>query len=123
MNAEDYLDKAKAARFKELESKGYRNLTKEESSECSVLMFEIVDKKEALGEFIIPFEGKCRRCGREFDNSVPEVTYPKGIHEIATSEWCAECNVFTMSIVFRESSAYKTRRLHDPMKGGGYATP
>lgn len=122
MDTEDYLDKAKAARFKELEDKDYMDLTKEESSEHAALMSEIVGKKEALGEFIIPFEGKCRRCGREFDNPVPEVTYPKGLHEIATSEWCAECNVFTMSIVFRESSAYKVRRLHDPMKGGGYAT-
>lgn len=122
MNAEDYLDEAKAARFNELESKGYTSLTKEEGSEHAALMFEIIDKKEALGEFTTPFEGKCRRCGREFSNPVPEVTYPEGIHEIACKEWCAECNTYAMSVTFRWSSAYRTRRLHDPMKGGKHAS-
>lgn len=118
----EYLDKDKAARFEELESKGTLTLTREESSEHAGLMFEIVDKKEALGEFIIPFEGRCRRCGREFSNPVPEVTYPEGIHEIACDEWCADCNALAMSIVFRESSAYKRKLLFDPRRGGSHAS-
>ena len=60
----------------------------------------------------------CKRCGREFDNPVPEVTYPEGIHDIATKEWCADCNALTLTVLFRESSAYRKLPLHDPMKGG-----
>lgn len=61
----------------------------------------------------------CLRCKKEFSDCVPEVTHPEGIHEIACSEWCAKCNAFTMSVVFRESSAYRVAKGHlqDPMKG------
>ncbi len=55
---------------------------------------------------------KCLRCGKEFDNPMPEVTYPEGIHEIACKEWCAECNQFTMNVIRRWSSAY---RVKDPV--------
>jgi len=114
----EYLDKDKAVRFEELESKGTVNLTREEGSEHAALMFEIVDRKEALGEFIIPFEGLCRRCGRPVNNPVPEVTHPEGNYEIATEEWCADCNALTMSVVFRGISAYRLEKLKDPLKGG-----
>lgn len=64
---------------------------------------------------------KCLRCDKEFDNPVPEVTVPNGRHEIATSEWCAECNAFTMNVVLRWASAYKVKHPHDPMRGGQHA--
>ncbi len=123
-NVEKYLDEADAKRFRELEDKGTLNLTREEGSEHAALMFKIVGKKEALGEFDIPFEGKCRRCGREFDNPVPEITRPDGNPEIATSEWCADCNALIMTVVHRESTAYKKTPLVDPMrtKGGSRAS-
>ncbi len=49
----------------------------------------------------------CKRCGKEFEDSVPPVTRPDGNHEIACWEWCADCNAHVMSIIFRESSAYR----------------
>jgi len=113
-----YLDKDKATRFEELESKGIANLTQKESSEYAALMFEIVDQMEALGEFDDPFEGKCRRCGREFDNPVPEVTHPEDNREIASVECCADCNTLIMSVIFRGISAYRKERLYDPLRGG-----
>lgn len=61
---------------------------------------------------------KCLRCGKDFDDPVPEITYPEGIREIATKEYCAGCNAFVMSIVFRESSAYKQKHPIDPLRGG-----
>ena len=117
------LDETKAARFKELNSKGITNLTGEEGSEYSRLMFELADKKEALGEFSTPFDGHCKRCGAEFSDPVPEVSVPEDNTEIACSEWCAGCNAFVMSIVFRESSAYRKGKgeLVDPSRGGRHA--
>lgn len=118
VDAGKYLSEDKASRFGELEDKGILNLTKEESSEHAGLMFEIVEQMKALGEFDSPFEGKCRRCGAEYDSPVPEVTYPEGNHEIATTEWCDNCNALIMSVIFRESSAYRPTKLFDPLKGG-----
>jgi len=61
--------------------------------------------------------GVCLRCGREFENPVPEVIDPEGGKEIATSEWCSDCNKLVMSIVFREVSAYRTKGfLYDPLR-------
>jgi len=62
---------------------------------------------------------ECKRCHKEFENPVPEVTYPEGIHEIASKEWCAACNALVMSIVYRESSAYNIFKTHE--KGVKYA--
>lgn len=62
--------------------------------------------------------GICLRCGRPFDNPVPDVTYPEGNPEIACSEWCSDCNTLAMSVVFRESSSYRRKPLRDPVKGG-----
>lgn len=59
----------------------------------------------------------CRRCNREFDSPVPEITNPDNPnYEIACSEWCPACNALAMSVVFRESSAYRTKQLYDPMR-------
>ena len=65
--------------------------------------------------------GVCLRCGRGFTNPVPEVTSPGSDPEIACKEWCAECNLFTMNIIRRWSTAYKIdpRKLVDPVRGGG----
>ena len=116
----EYLDEAKAARFEELESMGYMNLTKEEGSEHAGLMFEIVDKKETLGEFTTPFDGHCRRCGREFDNPVPEVSNPSGIRtDIASTEWCSDFNKTAMSALYRDSGAYYVYGLRPPWQGEG----
>lgn len=66
--------------------------------------------------------GVCLRCGREFENPVPPVVNPEGGREIATSEFCADCNKLIMSVVFRDATAYRvpgTREtLHDPIRGG-----
>ena len=64
---------------------------------------------------------KCLRCGKEYDNSTPEVTDPGGRHEIATNEWCAECNQFTMTVLLRWASAYRVTHPQDPVKGGQHA--
>ncbi len=63
---------------------------------------------------------KCIRCGNNFDESIVDVTNEDGFYEIACSEWCPPCNVFTMAVLFRESSAYRSdpKDLFDPMKGG-----
>jgi len=59
----------------------------------------------------------CLRCGREYDNPIPEVVDPTRTQkEIATSEWCADCNRLAMSVLFRESSVYRTRELYDPLR-------
>ena len=52
----------------------------------------------------------CLRCNQEFDNPVPEVIFPSGIKEIACAEWCSACNAYGMSILFRDTSAYRPRR-------------
>lgn len=67
-------------------------------------------------------EKRCLRCGRAFSNPVPEVTHPEGIHEIATHEWCTDCNIFAMNILFRWSSAYRVRSPYDPLRGGSNAS-
>ncbi len=59
---------------------------------------------------------ECRRCKADFDNPVPPVTQSDGIEEIACKEWCPECNTLAMSVIFRESSAYRTRELTDPLR-------
>lgn len=61
---------------------------------------------------------KCRRCGREFTDPVPEVTTPSGNREIACVEWCPGCNTFVMNVIFRWNTAYAVKHLEDPLKGG-----
>lgn len=53
----------------------------------------------------------CLRCGKEFENPVPEVTNisQTANSEIATSDWCADCNRLAMNVVFRESTFYKVK--------------
>ena len=60
---------------------------------------------------------KCLRCNKEFDNPVPEVTNvsPHAITEIATEDWCSDCNRLTMNLMFREATAYKVRLLGNTM--------
>ncbi len=59
---------------------------------------------------------KCLRCRCNFENPVPPVTDPGGFNEIACKEWCPECNTLAMSVIFRESSAYRTKELTDPLR-------
>ena len=54
---------------------------------------------------------ECKRCGKEFENPIPEIKKPDGNKEIATIEWCAECNEFAMSILYRGRSAYDSPKL------------
>lgn len=116
---EKYLNEADAKRYLEL-LKRSGHLSVEEDKELGGLMDKSLAKQiEIYGKpQHTPFEGKCRRCGREFDNPVPEVTYPEGINEIVCDEWCAECNKFAVSILFRWSSAYRVRHPIDPARGG-----
>ena len=60
----------------------------------------------------------CIRCGKDYEYTVPEATHPGDNTEIASAEYCAGCNAFIMNIVFRESSAYRTKHPHDPYRGG-----
>ena len=49
----------------------------------------------------------CQRCGKEYMDPVPKAVHPDGNPEIATKDWCPDCNSFTMCLVFRGSTAYK----------------
>lgn len=61
----------------------------------------------------------CLRCGREFEDPRPAVTNEDGINtEIATDEWCPDCNRIVMMVVFRQSSAYFDKKAIDPVRGG-----
>ncbi len=117
-----YLNEADAKRYLELLSMGVsdRHMETDEYKELCALMDKSLAKQiEIYGKpQHTPFEGKCRRCGRKFDNPVPEITFPEGINEIACSEWCAECNQFAVSVLFRWSSAYRMRHPVDPVRGG-----
>lgn len=117
-----YLNEADGRRYRELLLMGACSsfVETEECRELGALMDKSIAKQiEIFGEpKHTPFEGKCRRCGREFTNPVPEVTIPTGNKEIACREWCPDCNCLTMSIVYRESTAYRKERLYDPLKGG-----
>lgn len=119
-----YLDEADAKRYRELLRKGViisRGETEEHKELCALMDKSLARQVEIFGEpKHMPFEGKCRRCGREFTNPVPEVTDPGRDPEIACKEWCAECNAYTMNIIRRWSTAYAIdpRKLCDPLKGG-----
>lgn len=122
-----YLDEVKAKRYLELlhdgDIHGYAET--DDRKEFDALSKESIARQiEIYGEpKPTPFDGRCRRCGKEFDSPVPEVTYPGGIVEIASHEWCAECNAFAMNIVYRWSSAYRVdpKNLVDPVRGGEHA--
>jgi len=67
--------------------------------------------------------GVCLRCGREYETPFPEIVRPGGWEEIATKEWCADCNKLVMSVIFREISAYRTEgSLYDPIRSGHEAS-
>jgi len=121
-----YLDEAKAKRYNELISMGVAasySETDEYKELCALMDESLAKQTEIYGKpQHAPFEGKCRRCGREFDDPVPEVTYPEGINEIVCREWCAECNRFAVSVLFRWSSAYRVRHPIDPVRGGKHAS-
>lgn len=62
----------------------------------------------------------CLRCGRDYEDPVPSVTNPDGQStEIATREWCPDCNRIAMMAVRRHSSAYFLKGAVDPVRGGG----
>lgn len=58
----------------------------------------------------------CLRCKKEFENPIPPITNTKGVEEIATVRWCADCNALTMSVLYRGGSAYDI--LPTKRKGG-----
>lgn len=59
---------------------------------------------------------ECFRCGREFESSIPKVTEVKGVKEIMCSDWCAACNAYVLSIVYRGRSAYTLKPIpQDPI--------
>ena len=49
----------------------------------------------------------CLRCGKEYDEPIPEVTHPEGDREIASVHYCARCNTLIMTVLFRNNSAYR----------------
>lgn len=48
----------------------------------------------------------CKRCGKEYEDPYPEIVGEGVNYEIATLEYCADCNALVMTLVHRESSAY-----------------
>lgn len=60
---------------------------------------------------------KCLRCGRQFSNPIPKVRNLNAprcelLHkDIATLEWCANCNRIAVSGIFRNNSAYFDPKL------------
>lgn len=49
----------------------------------------------------------CLRCYMSFEESVPDKVNKEGINEeIATTDWCKDCNSIAMSVVYRQASAY-----------------
>ncbi len=54
----------------------------------------------------------CKRCGRKFVNPVPkfrnlDAPRPELLFtDIATDEWCANCNRVAMSAIYRNNSVY-----------------
>lgn len=117
-----YLDEADAKRYRELmcSDTALSLLETDDSRELHALMDKSLAKQiEIYGEpEHTPFGGKCRRCGKEFTNPIPEVTVPEGDPEIACAEWCADCNRYAMNIIRRWATAYKAspHELHDPLR-------
>lgn len=126
MSIENYLSEDKAKRYIELINKGVDSsiVETEEYRELGALRRESIARQiEIYGEpKPPPFEGKCRRCGTEFTDPRPIVTNDEGIPEIASKEWCADCNKYVMNVVFRHNSAYRASpgTLKDPFRGGHY---
>jgi hypothetical protein len=124
MSIENYLNEDKAKRYIELIDKGVDSsiVETEEYRELGALRSESIAKQVELhGEpKPPPFEGKCRRCGVEFTDPRPVVTNDEGIPEIASIEWCADCNQYVMNVVSRHNSAYKVDpgTLKDLFRGG-----
>lgn len=48
----------------------------------------------------------CKRCGKEYKTPYPVAENVGGVLEIATKEWCADCNALTMYVLFRDRCAY-----------------
>ena len=123
---EKYLDEAKAKRYLELLNHGdiHGFVETADRKEFRALSEESLAKQiEIYGEPThTPFEGKCRRCGIEFGNPVPEVTNPEGRNkEIACVEWCPRCNKVAMAALYRGASAYYEYGLRPPWQSEGEA--
>ncbi len=63
--------------------------------------------------------GICLRCGKEYDDPRPEIIIPGVNPEIATSEWCAECNKVSMAALYRNRSAYYEYGIRPPWQSEG----
>ncbi len=48
----------------------------------------------------------CKRCDKKYKSPFPLAQNVGGFLEIATKEWCANCNAFVMHIIYRDRSAY-----------------
>ena len=67
--------------------------------------------------------GICLRCKKPFDNPVPEVSNPQGMHDdIATDKWCAACNKTAMSALYRDAGAYYVQGLRPPWQSETQST-
>jgi len=65
---------------------------------------------------------KCLRCGEEFTDPIPKVTNPEGeITDIATNDWCSNCNAILSSVLFRERSAYQVLMLKSTRGALGFS--
>lgn len=124
MSIEKYLDREKAERFLELFEHGDIHqpfAETDDSREYNALVKESVAKQvEIYGEpKTIPFDGRCRRCGREFDDPVPPVVSEGLETEIVSGVWCAACNTYATAVLWRGKSAYgpaNPEELRDPLK-------
>lgn len=68
------------------------------------------------------FDGKCLRCGMYFGqydtegdyyyvNPYPPIVNPAGNPEIASDEYCPDCNAEVMFYIYRQGSAYRSKRI------------
>ena len=114
---QQYLGEDKQARYNELCHIGTNSLNSSQYEELSALIDEKLASFEAAhGKYepVATIPGVCKRCGKPYTNPMPEITYPDGVCEIATTEYCAGCNAFLMNVLFRWSSAYRVKHPVDP---------
>ena len=64
----------------------------------------------------------CKRCGRLYTCPDPPIVSDGEVTEIATTDWCADCNAYVMTVLYRGRSAFGPKHpinLYDPIKHKG----
>jgi len=63
-------------------------------------------------------ERVCNRCRKPYTNPYPPTKNPGGVIEIATTEFCADCNAHVMHVLFRQNSAYRSPKIMETGPAG-----